>query len=87
MSSTSNLTVRIPEELHEKISELAAATERSRNWVVQKALENYVDDNGWQIEQIKAGIASADRGELTPHDDVFTKLDKKVRKRLEKSTG
>lgn len=85
MTNTSNLTIRIPAELHDQLTTLAEAAERSRNWVVQKALESYVQENAWQIERIQVGIDAADKGDLIPHDEVFAGLADKIKKRLEQS--
>jgi RHH-type rel operon transcriptional repressor/antitoxin RelB len=38
------ISVRIPQELAEQVDGIAAETERSRSFIVQKALESYVED-------------------------------------------
>ena len=60
---TAAFTIRLDDEMLAKLDALAADTDRSRNWIATKAIESYVELNAWQIEQIKAGIAEADRGE------------------------
>ena len=37
-----SISVRIPDELAEKLSEIARETERSKSFLVQKALEAYL---------------------------------------------
>ncbi len=70
-------TVRLPAELKAKIDELAKNNERSRSWVVNKAVENYVAYRDWFIEQVKEGIADADAGRFASPQEVeatFKKL-------------
>lgn len=67
---TAAFTIRLDDEMLAKLDALAADTDRSRNWIAAKAIENYVELNAWQIEQIKAGIAEADRGEFVTEADL-----------------
>lgn len=67
---TAAFTVRLDDEMLAKLDALAADTDRSRSWLAARAIENYVELNAWQIEQIKAGIAEADRGEFVTEADL-----------------
>jgi predicted transcriptional regulator len=62
--------VRLDEPLLEALDRLAATTERSRSWLVARALEDYVALNAWQIEKIEEDIAAADRGGFATDDEV-----------------
>lgn len=65
------ITIRTDPELAGKLAAIASAMDRSRNWVIQEALRQYVDTQMWQIEGIKAAIASLDEGEGIPHEQVM----------------
>lgn len=54
-----------------EIDALAAAMDRSRNYIVNQAIEQYLEANAWQIERIREGIAAARDGRTVPADDVF----------------
>jgi len=54
-----------------EIDALAAAMDRSRNYIVNQAIEQYLEANAWQIERIKEGVAAAREGRTVPADDVF----------------
>jgi RHH-type transcriptional regulator, rel operon repressor / antitoxin RelB len=41
---SSSLSVRIPDDLASKLNEIAEETERSKSFVVQKALEAYLSE-------------------------------------------
>lgn len=67
---TAAFTIRLDDETLAKLDALAADTDRSRNWLAAKAIENYIELNAWQIERIKQGIAQADRGEFATEEEV-----------------
>jgi predicted transcriptional regulator len=70
-----SITIRTDQELATKVAALATAMERSRNWVIEDALRQYVEAQAWQIDGIKAAIASLDRGEGIPHEQVMAEME------------
>lgn len=74
MADTS-ITIRTDTELAGKVAALAIAIDRSRNWVIEGALRQYVETQAWQIEGIKEAITSLDRGESVPHEQVMDEMD------------
>jgi len=38
------ISVRLPKELAEQLDNIAKETERPRSYIIQKALESYIDD-------------------------------------------
>ncbi|RXV59162.1 hypothetical protein C6W92_15730 [Roseovarius sp. A46] len=54
-----------------EIDALANAMDRSRNYIVNQAIEQYLEANTWQMERIKSGIAAAREGKVLPADEVF----------------
>jgi predicted transcriptional regulator len=67
---TAAFTIRLDDETLAKLDALAADTDRSRNWLAAKAIENYIEINAWQIARIKEGIAQADRGEFATEAEL-----------------
>lgn len=63
-------TVRLDEATLGALDLLAEKTDRSRSWLVNKAIEEYVELNSWQIGKIEAGLEAADRGEFASDEDV-----------------
>lgn len=57
-----------------EIDALAEAMDRSRNYIVNQAIEQYLEANAWQIERIKEGIAAAREGRVEPADEVFAAI-------------
>ncbi|NVO16901.1 MAG: ribbon-helix-helix protein, CopG family [Rhodoplanes sp.] len=66
----SAFTVRLDDDTVAALDQLAEKTERSRSWLVAKAVEDFVALNAWQIGKIEAGIAAADRGDFASDDEV-----------------
>jgi len=67
---TAAFTIRLDDETLAKLDALAADTDRSRNWIAAKAIQDYVELNAWQIQRIKEGIAEADRGEFATEEEL-----------------
>ncbi|MCP4137808.1 MAG: ribbon-helix-helix protein, CopG family [bacterium] len=68
--TTSTISTRINSEIAEKLDKIARATNRSRSFVAAEAIQQYVEDQSWQIEAIKEGIREADNGNFASDDDV-----------------
>lgn len=54
-----------------EIDALANAMDRSRNYIVNQAIEQYLATNAWQVERIREGLAAAREGRVLPADEVF----------------
>jgi predicted transcriptional regulator len=67
---TAAFTVRLDEGVLRDLDKLAQKTERSRNWLVTQAVQEFVSVNAWQLERIEEGIAAADRGEFATEAEV-----------------
>jgi predicted transcriptional regulator len=64
------LTVQLDEKTRAALDRLAASTGRSRNWLFNEALADYLALDAWQETKIKCGIAAADRGDFASRRDV-----------------
>ncbi len=62
---------RFDEQDMTALDQLAEATGRSRNYHLNAALKAYLAEQEWQIARIREGLADADAGRLTPHEDVM----------------
>jgi predicted transcriptional regulator len=72
--STSPITIRTGKDTVERIDAVAGVMERSRNYVVNQAIEEYLAAHTWQIERIQAGLEDARAGRVVPADEVFAKI-------------
>jgi predicted transcriptional regulator len=69
MPSTT-FTVRVDSAVKKRLEKLAKSTGRSRSFLAAEAINEYLDLNEWQVAGIKRAIASLDRGEGVPHEQV-----------------
>jgi predicted transcriptional regulator len=70
MGSRRVLTLRLDSGLRAGLDKLAEATRRSRSFLAEEAIRDYVTLNRWQIEEIEKGVAEADRGEFASEREV-----------------
>lgn len=70
--TTEPITIRTAKV--QEIDALAHAMDRSRNYIVNQAIEQYLEANAWQLERISAGIAAAREGKVVLADDVFAAI-------------
>lgn len=59
MSQSETLTIRLPADVKGKLEALAASTHRSKSWLAAQAIAAYVEEQSWQIQQIKDAVALA----------------------------
>lgn len=64
------ISLRLDEHRAARLDELAAATERSRDWHLERAVDAYLEDQAWQIAHFEKGLADADAGRTLPNDQV-----------------
>jgi predicted transcriptional regulator len=76
MAAKGVFTIRVSSELQDRLDAIADAIDRPRSWVVNRALEAFVDSEAWQIEEIKRGLAEADAGEFATDAEVEAKFEK-----------
>ena len=62
------LSIRIPEEVKEDLDRLAAATRRSKSFLAQEAITDYVRRNAWKAKALQDALADADKGEFISHE-------------------
>lgn len=66
-SNSGRMSVSVPPETQEKLDALAGSLDRSRNWVVNQAIEQYLELHEWQRAKIQARLERADSGHATFH--------------------
>jgi predicted transcriptional regulator len=68
--ATTAFTIRTSPETMQRLDQLAAQVDRSRNYLANQALEEFLELRAWQIEKVQAGIAAAARGEFVPDQEM-----------------
>jgi RHH-type transcriptional regulator, rel operon repressor / antitoxin RelB len=68
MSTT--MTVRLEDDVKDRLDRLAQATQRSKSFLASEAIREFVDTNEWQIGEIKAALGEADAGDFASESEV-----------------
>ncbi|MDB5651515.1 MAG: ribbon-helix-helix, copG family protein [Hyphomicrobiales bacterium] len=63
-------TVRVPDALADKLDQLAEKLDGSRAYVAAQAIAGFVERETWQLAEIEAGVAEADRCDFASADDM-----------------
>jgi predicted transcriptional regulator len=69
MPSTT-FTIRVEPEVKKRLEKLAKSTGRTRSFLAAEALSEYLDVNEWQVAGVRRAMASLDRGDGVPHQEV-----------------
>jgi predicted transcriptional regulator len=78
MSTT--MTIRLDDEVKERLDQLSEATQRSKSYLAAEAIRVFVDTNAWQIREIQAALTEADAGDFAD-DKAVARVAKKWRAR------
>ena len=68
MSTT--MTVRLDDEVKDRLERLAESTQRSKSVLAAEAIRDFVENNEWQIAEIRAALKEADAGDFATDKEV-----------------
>ena len=77
---TSHISLRVPNDVIEAFDRIASALERPRSWVMLRALRQYLENEGREVEEDTESIAELDRGEIVPAEELHHRLRKIIAK-------
>jgi len=64
------LTAHVPADLAKQVDLAASRLERSRGWIVQKALLDWLSQEEIRRQLTLEGLADVDAGRVVDHDEV-----------------
>jgi RHH-type rel operon transcriptional repressor/antitoxin RelB len=68
MSTT--MTVRLEDEVKQRLDNLAGVTRRSKSFLAAEAIREYVENNDWQIRETNLALQEADAGDFASDKEV-----------------
>lgn len=74
MSGSTLISVRVSDNVAQRLAELADATDRSKSYLAAQALEEFIALQEWQVKAIRQGIRQADAGKLVEHKEALKVL-------------
>ena len=81
--ATQSFSIRTDSEKLAQLDKIGHELDRSRDALVNQAIDDFLLQQAIILEKIKQGLESADRGELIPHQEVFDRLKSRIQQRLE----
>ncbi len=70
MSESVEVTARISAQDKELLDKLATSTGRSKDYLISRAIREYLQNQTWQIEETTRAIEEADAGEFAGEEEV-----------------
>ncbi|MFJ2712460.1 MULTISPECIES: type II toxin-antitoxin system RelB family antitoxin [unclassified Pseudomonas] len=70
------MSLRLPDEIADTLSNLAKATGRSKSYLAVDALREYLAREAWQIAEIQQALTEADAGDFASAEEVRSIADK-----------
>ncbi len=69
---TATMTVRISQETKARINDLALSINRPKSYILDQAINDYLNVHEWQVVGIKKAVqqANSPNAKWTSHDDV-----------------
>lgn len=70
--SKENITFRLDSEKRAVLDAIAAGLDRDRTYVLNEAVDLYLEVYQWQVAEIEAGLAEADALDFATDEEVQT---------------
>jgi RHH-type transcriptional regulator, rel operon repressor / antitoxin RelB len=65
MGAHNTISFRIPDEKKDELDRIAESFDRDRSWVINEAIDGYLDLYRWQLDHIDKAIRNVNAGSRT----------------------
>jgi predicted transcriptional regulator len=72
------MEISLTPEMEERLSQLASQAGKGKAEVVQELVASYLEHDAWFRQEVAKGLASLDRGESVPHDEVGRRMERRL---------
>jgi predicted transcriptional regulator len=77
------VSFKLDAEKKRRLEALAIATRRTRTFVLEEAINQYLDLNEWQLKSIEEGLADAREGRVVDSETLVKQLEQRVESSLD----
>jgi len=70
--SRETISFRLESETREALDAVASALDRERSYIINEAIETYLDVHRWQLDHIREGVRQANAGEFGTEAEMKT---------------
>ena len=80
MRRTTHISLRVNPLIKERLERLSRAVNRTQSYLIENAIEFYLELNEWQIQEIKNAVQEADspNAEWIDHQSIKEKWESKL---------
>jgi len=75
-SSEETISFRAKAEKIDELYELAATRDRSRSYLINEAISNYIELHAYQDALVRQGLGEMRKGRVVGHEEVVKRLKK-----------
>jgi predicted transcriptional regulator len=75
-AGSAHISLRVPNDLIQAFDKLAAMLDRSRSWVMLRALRRYLEDEGAELAEDAESLAELERRESVSAEDVRRQVER-----------
>lgn len=68
------ISVRVDNEKAQLLDRLCSSMNRSRNYLVNQAIDNYLQNEAHHLQELAESIQEAETGKLVTHDSVMAEM-------------
>jgi predicted transcriptional regulator len=70
-------SVRLEDDVADKLDALAKATDRPKGWLIEQAIKTYIEEQAWQSQAIREALEDYRSGKanLFPHEQVMLEME------------
>lgn len=82
-NKTNVITMRVTDALNKSLEELSLEMDRSKSYLAEQALSEYVNENAWLLKEAKLGQKDIDEGNIVSEKEMgvfFKKLKSDIKK-------
>lgn len=72
---TEVLTLRVQTSVKANLDKLGKAIHRSKSYIAERAIEEYLERNAWQIAELQSAENEIKQGKFVSNDEVNAYLD------------
>ncbi len=70
------MSVRLPDEVDLQLGQLAQSTGRTKSWLANQAIQDYLSREAWQIAEVEAALREADAGDFVSEKEMMAKFNR-----------
>ena len=70
------MSVRLPDEVEQQLGQLAQSTGRTKSWLANQAIKDYLAREAWQITEVEAALREADAGDFVSVKEMMAKFNR-----------